>query len=130
MPTDLRERTRASGNGSGAIRQNHGEYAEQSLTLDPAGIWSGAVIGMAGKDGRRSIELLGEHNGGKPMGQSHGPERQLEIGARQPLRREPLRATHEKGEARGPIVAKFADCPRELGAVKLIALAVEANQFV
>src|SRR5512144_2174133 len=113
------------------MRQNQGEYAEQTLTLPSTGeLRSGAVIRMAGKNGRRAIELLGEHDAGKPVRQSERPERQLQIGAGEHLRRQPLGAADEKGEARGAAVAKSADGVRELGAAELIALAVEAHQFM
>src|SRR5512147_2372471 len=77
-PPALRVGTRANGNGSGAMRQNQGEYAEQTLTFPSTRERSsGAVIRMADKNGRRAIELLGEHDAGKPMRQSKRPERQL-----------------------------------------------------
>ena len=79
------------------------------------------MIGMAGEDGRSAIELLGKHDAGEPVRQGHAPERQLEIGAGQHLRREPLGATDEKGEARGAGIAIFADGAGELGAAELFA---------
>ena len=58
------------------MRQNQGEYAEQTLTLPSNGERrSGAVIRVTGKNGRRAIELLGEHDAGKPMRQGEGTER-------------------------------------------------------
>jgi hypothetical protein len=53
---------------------------------------------MSGDNGRSAIELLGKHDAGEPMRQGHAPERQLEIGAGQHLRREPLGAADEKSE--------------------------------
>ena len=85
---------------------------------------------MAGEDGHRAIELLGENDAGKPMGQGHGPERQLEIGAGEHLWRKPLSAAHQKGEAGRAVIAKFAEGLRELGAAELRALAIETNKFV
>ena len=65
-----------------------------------------------------------------PCGKVMAPERQLQIGAGKHLRREPLGAADEKGEARDAVVAKLADGLREFGAAELLAFAVEANQFV
>ena len=81
------------------------------------------MIGMAGEDGRSAIELLGKHDAGEPVRQGHAPERQLQIGAGERLRREPLGAADEKGEARGAGVAIFADGAGELGAAESFALA-------
>jgi len=46
-------------------RQN----AYESLTFGT----SGAVVGVAGKDRLRAIDLLGQNDAGEPMGQGHGP---------------------------------------------------------
>ena len=35
---------------------------------------SAAMIGMTGEDGSRPIELLSQHNAGKPVRQRHGPQ--------------------------------------------------------
>jgi hypothetical protein len=38
------------------------------------------MIGVAGQDGRRAIDLLGENDAGEPMRQGHLAERKREVG--------------------------------------------------
>ena len=67
----------ADGNDNGAVRQNQGK----SLTNpQPWAAASGAMIGMAGQDSDRAIDLLGKHDAGEAVRQGHTAEREHLIG--------------------------------------------------
>ena len=127
-------RTRASGNGSGAIRQNHGDYAEQFLTVFSRRGPFGERINPGDKGGRQGSSprdraarqaRCGQARAARSWARATASYRR----ARAPQAPAPRRRRQEK---RGPrrrcreIRARSA----QIRAAQLLAFAIEANQFV
>ena len=76
-----------------------------------AGDWprnSSAMVGMAGQDGRRAVELLGQHHADQTMRPSLAPKGQVRSAAPGPPR--PARRYHRSGTPRRAFPGR-ATCP-------------------
>ena len=85
---------------------------------------------MAGENGDRAIDLLGENDAGKPMRQGHGTEREHEIGLEHCPEPKTVGAADKEGETLGAAVAKLGEALREGFASELSAAPIETDQFV
>ena len=85
------------------------------------------MIGMTGKDGLRPVDLLGQHDAGKPMGQDQRAERQAEIGFAQGLLPEPIGAADQKRQGLCAAVPIFGERLCEFLAAELFALRIETD---
>ena len=68
---------------------------------------SGPVIGVAGKNRRRPIELLGKDDTGEPVRQGHGPERQNPACFSQRLPRQTVGPANQEGDPLRTVVAEL-----------------------
>jgi hypothetical protein len=65
-----------------------------------------AMVGMARKNGRGSVELFGKDDPRKLMRQGYGPKGDLVVGRGQQRSRQPVRPADGEGGCLGAIVAK------------------------
>ena len=115
----------ADGNDNGAVRQNQGKYAYQSLTLGAA---SGAMIGVARKDGRRAVDLLGKNDSRESVRQGHRTERDKPRRLGQHIFAEAVGAADHKGHAVSALVAKLRQQPGEGLARQCLAAGIETDR--
>src|SRR6266576_2546205 len=89
----------------GGDSDGHGGYG-----FTPRGLFR---IGAAGEHGQGAVELLGEHDAGKFMGEGHRAEGKCVVGASAEVIREAVGVAAEENEFTRATVAEIAEPPSE-----------------
>src|SRR5437016_4453507 len=103
----------------GSDADGHGGYG-----FTPRGLFR---IGAAEENGQGAVELLGEHDAGKFMGEGHRAEGQCVVGAFAELIREAVGVAAEENDFAGATVAEFAEPPSESVRIEVLSASVEKD---
>src|SRR4051812_30078512 len=86
------------------------------------------MIGVAGKDGRGAIELLGKHDAAKLMRPGHGAEADDQVGGSAQGGMVAVRSADEERQAAPVFIPKADKSRRELLGGEVLAALVERDQ--
>src|SRR5438552_2966636 len=103
----------------GSDADGHGGYG-----FTPRGLFR---IGAAEENGQGAVELLGENDAGKFMGEGHRAEGQCVVGAVAELIREAVGVAAEENDFAGATVAEFAEPPSESVRIEVLSASVEKD---
>ena len=88
------------------------------------------MIGVPGKDGRRTVELLREHCAGKAVGQSHWPEREKQVRLGPHSLAMPVGTTDQKGRMPAAVVAAGTEPGGKGSATQELAAFIERDDEI
>jgi hypothetical protein len=105
--------------GVGRNSDGHGLYGFTLRTL--------FRVGAAGEDGEGAVELFGEHDASKFVGESHGAERESLVGALAESLGKAVGVAAEEYEFAGAAVAEFPEPCGEGVRIEILSGSVEKN---
>src|SRR5205823_1068412 len=110
--------------GGGLVLVGSDSDGHDGYGFTPRGLFR---IGAAGEHGEGAVELLGEHDAGKFMGEGHRAEGKCVGGAFAEVIREAVGVAAEENEFTRATVAAFAEPPSESVRIEVLSASVEKH---